>query len=158
MDWSRAVRAADTVRSGAGRQNSRSRAACTRVPLVAGAEGGSGSRSMLEKRNASAQSVKVETFDGERLVGSSRAMASGYARGVTGTGTPDHHRTLCHIERMAPRAGTRLRWGRGREWLGRRPGAREGGEDAGGDGGRVLEGPEVAELGVLDEGAVGQAL
>jgi hypothetical protein len=42
---------------------------------------------MLEKRKARAQSVKVETFDGERLAGSSRAMAQGYAGGVTATGT-----------------------------------------------------------------------
>ena len=37
---------------------------------------------MLENRKASAQSVKVETFDGERLSGSSRAMARNRTPGV----------------------------------------------------------------------------
>ncbi len=50
---------------------------------MAGTEGGSGTRSMEEKRKASAQSVKVDTFEGDRLAGSSRAMGPGYAGGVT---------------------------------------------------------------------------
>lgn len=57
-----------------GRQNSRSSVACTSVPLVAGADGGSGRRSMAEKRKARAQSVNDETFDGDSELGSGRAM------------------------------------------------------------------------------------
>ncbi len=57
--------------------NSRSSAACTRVPRVAATDGGSGRRSMAENRKASAQSVKDDTFDGDRLTGSGRDMTSG---------------------------------------------------------------------------------
>jgi hypothetical protein len=45
------------------------------VPFNAGSEGGSGSLSMAENRKASAQSRKEETFDGDRVLGSGRAMA-----------------------------------------------------------------------------------
>ena len=38
---------------------------------------------MVEKRKASPQSVKDDTFDGDRLVGSGNGMIPGYARGVT---------------------------------------------------------------------------
>ena len=53
------------------------------MPFTAGAEGGSGRRSMAENRKASAQSLKVDTFDGEREEGSSSAMGEDYAGGVT---------------------------------------------------------------------------
>ena len=42
---------------------------------------------MAENRKARAQSVNELTLDGERLVGSGRAMGTGYARGVTPRGT-----------------------------------------------------------------------
>ena len=41
---------------------------------------------MAENRNASPQSVKDDTFDGDRLVGSGNGMSPGYSRGVTGSG------------------------------------------------------------------------
>ena len=54
---------------------SSSSARCTVVPFNAGSEGGSGSLSMAENRKASAQSWKDETFDGDSVLGSGRAMA-----------------------------------------------------------------------------------
>ena len=41
---------------------------------------------MAENRNASAQSVNDETFDGDSDVGRSSGMGSGYAPRATGTG------------------------------------------------------------------------
>ena len=42
---------------------------------------------MAENRNASPQSVKDDTFDGDRLVGSGNGMSPGYARGCAGLST-----------------------------------------------------------------------
>ena len=47
---------------------------------------------MAENRNASPQSVKDDTFDGDRLVGSGNGMDPGYARGVTAPGGPERVR------------------------------------------------------------------
>lgn len=63
--------------------NSSSSARCTVVPLIAGIDGGSGSLSIAEKRKARAQSLKVETFDGDSEVGSGRAMSRCYDPAVT---------------------------------------------------------------------------
>ena len=62
------------VRSGAWAQKSSSSARCTSEPFVAGIEGGSGTRSIAENRKANAQSLKVETFDGDNELGSWRLM------------------------------------------------------------------------------------
>ena len=59
---------------GASRSNRCSSARCTRVPLVAAGEGDSGRRSMAEYRNARAQSLNVDTLEGERDVGSGKLM------------------------------------------------------------------------------------
>ena len=53
---------------------------------MAATDGGSGRWSMAENRNARPQSVKDDTFDGDRLVGSGNGMHPGYARGVTAPG------------------------------------------------------------------------
>lgn len=57
---------------------------------------------MAEKRNASAQSVKADTFDGERVVGTGSAMGQGYGRGVTASGDPPGARL--GVSRRYPRA------------------------------------------------------
>ena len=59
-------------------QNRPSSAACTSVPLTACGDGGSGRRSICEKRKASGQLVKAATFDGLNVRGRSSAMLSGY--------------------------------------------------------------------------------
>jgi hypothetical protein len=43
--------------------------------LAACGEGGSGSRSITDRRKARAQSLKEETFDGDKDVGSGRAIS-----------------------------------------------------------------------------------
>jgi hypothetical protein len=66
-------------------------ARCTSVPLLAGADGGSGSRSMYENRNASGQLVNVPIELGDSEIGTgidgagatSACMVRGYNRGVT---------------------------------------------------------------------------
>ena len=55
-------------------QKSPSSAACTRVPLTAWGDGGSGRCSICEKRKASGQLVKATTFDGLRVRGRSSAI------------------------------------------------------------------------------------
>ena len=71
-----------SVRCSAGSQKSSSRARWTSVPLVAGGDGGSGSRSMAENRNASAQSLNDATFEGESELGSGRAITGEDTAGV----------------------------------------------------------------------------
>jgi hypothetical protein len=51
--------------------------------LVAATDGGSGSRSMTENRNASAQSVKDDTLEGLSDRGTGNAMPEQYVRGMT---------------------------------------------------------------------------
>ena len=68
-------------------QNSPSSAACTRVPLTAWGDGGSGRCSIWEKRKASGQLVKAATFDGLRVRGRSSAMRVRIRRGGRRAGT-----------------------------------------------------------------------
>ena len=52
------------------------------MPLTACGDGGSGSWSMAEKRNARAQSLNDDTFDGDSEVGSGRLIATQANEGV----------------------------------------------------------------------------
>ena len=90
-EWSEAVAAhVDTarivsggsVRSGAGSKKSSSRARCTREPLVAAGDGGSGRRSMVENRKARAQSLNDDTLDGDSDVGRGSTIAGKATDGV----------------------------------------------------------------------------
>ena len=74
--------AVGSVRAGAGSQNSSSRARWTRRALGGRRRRGSGSRSMLEKRNASAQSLNDATLDGDSEVGRGRAIDAKATDGV----------------------------------------------------------------------------
>src|SRR4051812_31159269 len=67
------------VRAAGGSQNSSSSARWTSVPLTAGTDGGSGRWSMAENRNANAQSLNVDTLEGDNEDGSCRAMRASYA-------------------------------------------------------------------------------
>ena len=58
------------------------------MPRTAGSEEGSGRWSMAENRNASAQSWKDETREGESPVGGSSAMTEAYAPPLTASVTP----------------------------------------------------------------------
>ena len=49
---------------------------CTRVPFTMCGAGGSGRRSMTEKRKARAQSLKELTLDGDRERGTGRAIGA----------------------------------------------------------------------------------
>src|SRR6516165_10317576 len=76
--------AAAGVRAPAGWcQNRRSSAAWTSVPFTAGGDGGSGSRSIWEKRNASGQLVNELTLEGLRVRGGLSAIASDYGGAAT---------------------------------------------------------------------------
>src|SRR5258706_13120075 len=69
------------VRSAGSSRKSRSSAACTSVPFVIHGDGGSGSRSIVANRNASAQSVKAATFDGDSVRGGSNGMSPLWGQG-----------------------------------------------------------------------------
>ena len=71
---SRQASAASSVRSGAGRAEQPLEGGVDQAcPCMAGGDGGSGRRSMAENRKASAQSLNVDTFDGDNREGSSNA-------------------------------------------------------------------------------------
>ena len=80
---SSACAALDVRKPGAWCQKRPSNAACTSVPFTACGDGGSGLRSICEKRKASGQLVKAATFDGLNVRGRSSAMLSGYDRVAT---------------------------------------------------------------------------
>src|ERR1700733_12080853 len=65
--------AAAGVRSAAGRSNSRSSTACTRVPRAVAGVGGSGMRSMTRNRKSSGQVMKSAARDGDSAEGGSPA-------------------------------------------------------------------------------------
>ena len=75
------VRGGRRPRPGGWRQKSPSSAVCTRVPLTAWGEGGSGRRSICENRKASGQLVKATTFDGLSVRGRSSAITARIRRG-----------------------------------------------------------------------------
>ena len=66
---------ASGVRAAAGRTNNSSSARCTIVPLVVATPGGSGSFSMLEKRNCIGHDVNDDTRDGDNDIGTGKVGA-----------------------------------------------------------------------------------
>jgi len=130
------------------------------VPLTVAIVGGSGSRSMAEKRNANAHSVKEETFEGDSEVGSSNDMVRGYA--VPTTAPRDRRRTRRAPTRR-PRRGLEraevAESGERRE-VAVGEGGHHGPAQGGGHAGLVAhgDGDRAGDQGEVAEGLVGRAV
>ena len=129
---SRQASAASSVRSAGGSTKSRSRAACTRVPLVAAGDGRLG------------QAVDGREPEGQRAVGERRHL-----RRAERSGHRERHATEGTPRGVTPTADPRRGLVTSAEF--------EGGADGGGDAGRVLHRAEVGEVGEPLEAPCGSA-